>query len=235
MSQWKKYRKWKNVSVQKSMIGFKIFLDKEELLTPKSNAFLMTSEKLATQVAKEWESQEKFLRPSTMRLTTFVNSAIDKVKEDYSLIVEDLLSYGETDLLCYKAESPKDLVELQNLHWDPILKWSAKDLGIRLRCFSGIKYQSQALKEIEKIRKILEKFDHFTLTAFSELVTISGSMLLALALYFNEVDVERAWHKSVLDEVWQASKWGYDEESTRVRKNKLDDFKFAFEFLSLLK
>ena len=235
MTHWKNARKWKKVWLNNSPEGFEIFLDDNRLLTPKNEIVVLKTKKLALKVLKEWEKQEKFVEPSTMPVTRLVNSAIDTVKVDHQLIVEHLLSYGETDLICYRARNPAELVELQNANWNPVLEWARKDLKIGLKCVYGLCYETQCLQAIKTIRERINEFDCFTLVAFSELVTISGSMLLGLATYYNFLEHEEAWQKSVLDEVWQGSKWGYDEESKLAREKKLKDFKFAYEFLTLLK
>ena len=235
MTQWKKVRKWEKVSLRHSLDGFEILLDDTRLLTPKKETVVLTTRKLALSVAQEWERQEKFVDPATMPITRFVNSAIDKGKVERPLVIDNLLDYAETDLICYRVKSPDDLVELQNVQWNPVLHWARKELGISLKCVYGILHEKQLSGEIEKIRTKINRFDHFTLTAFSEFVTISGSILLALAVYFHYLRVEEAWKKSVLDEVWQCSKWGQTGESIRIRENKLKDFKFAYEFLTLLK
>ncbi len=234
MNHWKNARNWRKVSIRNSRKGFEILLDDKRLLTPKNEAIILKSEKLALKVSREWEQQEKFVKPSTMPITRLVNSAIDQVKVNHQSVVDDLIAYGETDLICYRVTEPADLVQLQEENWDPVLHWARKDLGIDLKCVYGLRYVPQSIEALKEIQIQLNEPDCFALTGISELVNISGSLLLALAVYHNFLKPDEAWRKSVLDEVWHCSKWGHDEESRNARQRKLEDFKFAYQFLSLL-
>ena len=234
MTKWIKRRTWKNTSVKKVGSSFEIALDHRFITTPKKNKLCLPTRKLAIKIAEEWEQQVDSIDSSQMPFTRLVNSAIDKVKQNYDSVVLDLLNYGDTDLLCYRSESPKDLISRQNTCWDPILLWAKNELSIDLKTTYGVTYNAQESVQISRISKEISSYDCFTLTGFYDLVTISGSMLVALSLCNGQITPDHAVDISFLDEDWQREKWGQDEESTFNRANKSKDFKTAYEFLTLL-
>ncbi|MDG2474263.1 MAG: ATP12 family protein [Paracoccaceae bacterium] len=234
MTGWVTRRTWAKTSVESHGSSFVILLDDNYLRTPKQNKVLLPTQKLADKVAQEWQEQKDSVIPSTMPYSRLVNSAIDKVTENFDAIVLDLLSYGDTDLVCYRAESPKDLVLLQQRHWDPILFWAKIELGISLKTTQGITYQSQDPVQRQKLFRQINSYDTFSLTGFYELVTISGSLLIAFAVHRNHISPESGLDLSFLDEDWQRKRWGEDEESIKNKANKLSEFQTAFNFLNLL-
>ena len=235
MTNWSRRRAWESVTIQNSGSSFVIFLDKKLLLSPKGNEILLPTKKLANRICEEWHQQKKIVEPLKMPFTRLVNSAIDKVAENFESIIKDLVSYGDTDLVCYRTNSPQDLVLRQKKYWDPILDWSKTELKINLKTVRGIRYQAQDKEELEKISQEIITLDPLSLTAFYELVTISGSILIALAVIHKHITAEEGLDISFLDEDWQREKWGQDEESIKNKANKLDEFLTAFQFLELLK
>jgi chaperone required for assembly of F1-ATPase len=234
MTGWSKKRTWEIAYANKTDSGFEIFLDEKKVSTPKNHILLLPTEKLALEIVREWDEQLDNVEYSKMPFNRLANSSIDKVKTNFDSIVLDLAGYGDTDVVCYRAETPAELVLRQQKHWDPVLKWAKTELGISLRPIVGIKYHPQDPGALKKIFDKINSFDHFSLTALYDLITISGSVLLALATSNEHMRPEIAWEKSVLDENWQREKWGNDDESILDRTNKLADFKMAYEFLKLL-
>lgn len=234
MNKWTKRRTWKKTFVKETGSSFEIFLDDKALITPEKNKLLLPTRRLAVKIREEWEQQVDLINLSQMPNTRLVNSAIDKVKINFDEVVSDLLNYGDTDLLCYRTQAPESLVARQNKFWDPILLWAKNELSIDLKTTCGITYKAQDPSQIVRIAEEINSYDSFELTGFYDLVTISGSILVALSLYHEKLLPNQALDISFLDEDWQREKWGYDKESTLNRSNKLKDLKIAYEFLKLL-
>ena len=234
MSIWEKKRTWINTSIELIGPSFAILLDDNYLYTPKKAKVLLPTQKLAQKVADEWKLQKKIINPSKMPYSRLVNSAIDKVNENFDSIVSDLVDYGDTDLVCYRSISPEDLVILQNKHWDPILVWAKNELEVDLKVNSGVNYKAQDPIQLQKLSKEISSFNPFSLTGLYDLVTISGSLLVALAVYYKHITPTEGFDISFLDEDWQRKKWGQDEESNKNRFNKFKEFQLAFRFLELL-
>lgn len=234
MSIWKKKRTWANTSIELIGSSFAILLDDKYLHTPNKTKILLPTKKLAQKVAEEWRLQTETINPLMMPYSRLVNSAIDKVNENVDSVVSDLVGYGDTDLVCYRSVSPEDLVRLQNKHWNPILVWAKNELNIDLKVISGINYEAQDPVQIKKLSEEINSYNAFLLTGLYDLVTISGSLLVALAVYYKYISPTAGFDISFLDEDWQRKKWGQDEESIKSRSNKFKEFQLAFRFLEFL-
>ena len=75
----------------------------------------------------------------------------------------------------------------------------------------------------------MNKMSIFQLASFHELVKITGSFILSLAAVEKIMSPERIWEAAVLDENWQSSLWGEDDEQKiNLNLKKIAFFK-AFE------
>ena len=64
---------------------------------------------------------------------------------------------------------------------------------------------------------------------------LSGSALLALAVALRRLSPEEAWEAAHVDEDWQISQWGEDDEAKERRENRRRDFAAAARMLELLR
>ena len=148
-------------------------------------------------------------------------------------VADHLLTYGETDLLCYRAEDPRELAERQAEAWDPWLDWAADALGARLRPTAGILPIDQDTGALSNLRDAIGKFDAFELTAFHDLVTLTGSLILGFAAERGAAPVNEIWQLARLDEEWQIAMWGSDDEAEEAAQRRLNDLTEAMNFLAL--
>ena len=65
-------------------------------------------------------------------------------------------------------------------------------------------------------------------------MTISGSLVVALALAEGAILVDAAWQAATVDEKWQTDQWGEDDEAARTLAARQRDFEAGCRFLSLL-
>jgi chaperone required for assembly of F1-ATPase len=170
-----------------------------------------------------------------MPLTGLANAAIDRVSPDPDAFAAGLAQYGESDLLCYRAEGPSALVARQSASWDPILAWARRRFDINFEVVTGIIHRPQPANTIAQLAQAVAARDAFELAALSPLVTISGSLVIALALAEEAIDLETAWAAATLDEAWQAERWGEDEEATARLEARRSEFEAAERFLRLLR
>lgn len=233
MSDWKPKRFWKTVAVVENDGEWAIQLDGREVKTPAKAPLRLKSKRLAHAVAEEWEAQVEKVDPNTMPVTRSANSAIDKLSVQRKEVVELLAAYGETDLLCYRAASPQELVERQASEWGPIIDWAQQSYGIRLAVGVGVMHVPQPKETIATLSKTMDQMDDFALAAFHDLVCISGSLLLALAVAHRRISAEQAWNASRVDESWQEEQWGVDEAAADLAMRKNTDFLKAAEIYFL--
>lgn len=205
------------VTVVPEQQGYAVALDGRTIKTPGKVSLLMPSEALAIAVADEWRAQGEEVDPDTMPLTQLVNTAIDRVGTRVDEVIEELVAYAHTDLVCYRATDQDELVIKQNEVWQPYLDWLKLTLGVGLQVTSGIMPLTQDNDVTDALREELRQFDVFTLTAFHAFVAGFGSIVIALALVRGFKDFENCWEASHLDEAHQESLWGLDAEIEEKR------------------
>jgi chaperone required for assembly of F1-ATPase len=211
-----------------------IRLDGKPVRTPARRPLLLPTESLAEAVAAEWNAQGGTIDPRSMPLTGLANAAIDRVAPDKDVFARGLAAFGESDLLCYRAEAPPRLVERQAALWDPILAWARRRYDVDFEVASGIVHKPQPQATVDRLAHAVLARAPFELAALAPLVTISGSLVIALALAEGGTDLDAAWAAGALDEQWQAEQWGEDAEAARALAARRAEFEAAWRFLKLL-
>jgi chaperone required for assembly of F1-ATPase len=233
MSGWAAKRFWDRAEVVTAEQGFTVSLDGRALKTPAKTAFWVPTEGLAQAVAAEWQAQDVKIRPETMPFTRTANSALDKVLPQFGAVADMLGGYGGTDLLCYRAASPQELVARQAAAWDPLLDWSDAQFGARLVVTTGVMPVNQPPAAQLPLVQAVRAMTPFQLSAFHDLVAISGSLVLALAVARCHLAPDAAFDLSRIDEHWQADLWGADEEAAESEAFKRESFHHAARFFAL--
>jgi chaperone required for assembly of F1-ATPase len=214
--------------------GNRILLDDRPVQTPGRVPLALPSARLAGAIAEEWNAQGETIDPRAMRLTGLANAAIDRIAPDPLAFAQGLAAYGESDLLCYRAEGPAPLVARQAGLWDPILAWARARYDVAFEIVAGIVHRKQPPETVERLAAAVAARDPFALAGLSPLVTISGSLVVALALAEGAIGLDAAWAAATLDEQWQAENWGEDAEAEAALAARRADFAAAARFLSLL-
>ena len=233
MSEWKARRFWKDSSVESAEDGFTVHLDGRPVRTPAKRPLILPTEALAQEVAAEWQAQDEEINPLSMPFTRSANAAIDKVAVQKDEVAEMIAAYGDSDLLCYRADSPTELVERQSAAWDPYLDWAESDLSARLVPVAGVVHQPQNPAAVAALRAEVMAQDIYALTALHDLVSLSGSLVLGLAAQRGIAPPETLWTLSRLDEDWQIEQWGEDEEASELAARKQRAFLHAARLYQL--
>ncbi|MCA0997820.1 ATP12 family chaperone protein [Alloyangia pacifica] len=233
MSEWAPRRFYKDATVEEAEGGFTVHLDGRPLRTPGKAALVVPSRAIAEAMAEEWRAQDEKIDPSTMPFTRTANSAIDKVATQHADVADMLAEYGDSDLLCYRADSPEMLVQRQQAQWDPLLNWAERELGARLETRQGLMHAPQPEPALRVLRERTHALSPFELAAFHDLVALTGSLVLGFAATGKAHDAEEIWALSRLDESFQAELWGEDEEATEAAEIKRDAFLHAHRFFAL--
>lgn len=220
MSEWKARRFWKTSDVQAAGEGWEIVLDGRPVRTPGKHPLILPTEALARAIAGEWDAQADVIDPTSMPLTRAANSAIEKVAPQREGVVAMLAEYGGTDLLSYRADQPEDLIRLQAEGWDPLIDWAATELRTPLRITHGVIPVPQDAAVLLRLRDGVDALDDFGLTALHDLVTVPGSLILGLAVVHGRLTAEEAHVLSRIDEEYQISQWGQDEEAALAAANR---------------
>lgn len=213
--------------------GHGIALDGKSVRTPARREFLVPSPSLAALIAAEWNAQEKEIDPAAMPFTRMVNSALDGVAGAMPAVREEIAAYAGSDLVCYRAETPKELVDRQAELWDPILAFAREAYGARFVAAVGVIHVAQPDAALAAVtRRIEAETSPLALAALHVLVTITGSVLLALVLAEGRISADEAWRAAHVDEDWNVSQWGEDHEAAARRAHRRRDFDAAVAILA---
>ncbi|MBD3764730.1 MAG: ATPase [Rhodobacterales bacterium] len=231
---WAPRRFWTAAEAGPAEGGFAVHLDGRPVRTPAKRPLVVPSAALARAMADEWQAQDKLVRPETMPLTRAANSALDKVAPQRAAVIAELAGYGATDLLCYRAEAPAALAARQAAGWDPWLDWAVTDLGAGLRVTRGVVPVDQPAAALAALRAPLEAACDFSLAGLHDVVAISGSLVLALAVRAGRLTGDQAFALSRIDETFQIEQWGHDDEAEAAEAARRAGLLQAERFLSLL-
>lgn len=228
-------RFYDKVDVREQPEGYAVHLDGKPVRTPGKAMLLLPTEGAAKLVADEFSAQGENIDLVTMPVMRLANTAIDGVATDTQAVLEDILRFSSSDLLCYRADAPERLVERQSEAWDPVLDWARSQLGARFFLAEGVMHVEQPRETIAAIGVHLRQREQpMKLAALHVMTSITGSALLALAVEVGELDAEAAWLAAHVDEDWNAEQWGEDFEAAARRAARKRDFTAAADLLGAL-
>jgi chaperone required for assembly of F1-ATPase len=227
-------RFWKEVSTVAGRNGWAIRLDERAVQTPGKRPLVVPTEALAAGIAEEWRLIRDEIDPRAMPLTGLANAAIDRIAPDREAFASGLAKYGETDLACYRSEWPPELVNRQQSSWDKLLAWGRRRYDVDFATTSGLIHVPQPRATVDRLSQAVAELDAFHLAGLSQLVSIGGSLVAALAVLEKAIAPEAAWESVSIDERWQLEQWGGDREAATALENRRRDFLAGARFLDLL-
>lgn len=229
-------RFYTSVDIGEADGSFHLLLDQRPARTPGKNLLAMPSARAAALLAAEWEAQRTLIDPAVMHVTRIANSAIDHVSHARLAVIDEIVRYAGSDVICYRAGDPRALVARQTLVWDPIVDWAREDLGIRLNLAEGVMFVAQPAQSVERLRDIVLGFtDPLALSALHVITTIGGSLLLALAVERGRLSASEGYDASDLEADFTAEVWGEDAEAAERRRLRKIEFEAAAALLLALK
>ncbi|AIJ55157.1 hypothetical protein C086_00945 [Brucella abortus F6/05-3] len=227
-------RFYEKAEVAESEGGFAVHLDGRPVKTPARNLLLLPTRAAAQIVADEFAAQEKLIDPGKMPATRLVNTAIDGIAQDPQAVFEDILRFAGTDMLCYRADSPQELVSRQTENWDPLID-RMESLGARFALAEGVMHVEQPREAIAAFSVHMAGFkDPLALAALHTMTTLMGSAIIALAVAKGEISAEKGWAIAHIDEDWTIEHWGSDAEAIERRKNREIEMMVAARLLEAI-
>ena len=227
-------RFWTSAEAISTQGGYAIALDGRRVKTPAKADLILPTEELADAVAAEWNSVGETIDPRHMPLTGLSNAAIDRIAPDKEQFASGIARYGEGDLTCYRAEGPDALVQWQQEAWDALLEWARRRYDVDFAICTGVMHIDQPADTVRKLSHEVMALDAFRLAGLSQMVTIGGSLVAALAVHEEMMPAEAVWEAVSLDDRWQLEQWGDDAEARSALDARRQDFLAAARFLSLL-
>lgn len=179
------------------------------------------------------QTQER-LDLRTMPVTQMALTVLDVTSAKRGEIISNILRYGETELLCQRADEPAKLKEAQAAAWQPYLDWAKTAYGAELSVTTGIAPAPQAATSLAALRAVIDRMNDYELTGLSEAVGVSGSLVLGLALAAGHSSVEEIFKAAEFDRLWQVAEWGEDEEAAARLAAVRADLDFCRRWLSLI-
>jgi chaperone required for assembly of F1-ATPase len=208
-----------------------ILLDGRAVRTPGRLPLVLPTAALASLVAGEWRAVEDTIDPRAMPMTGLANAAIERVAAEPAVFAASLARYAEADLLCYRADAPDELIARQAAAWDPPLAWARTRYDVAFVVATGIVHRSQPPATIARIGEAVAALDPFALAALSPITTLTGSIVLALAVAEHAMTADAAWTAATVDEAWQAERWGEDAQAAALLAERRREFDAAVRFL----
>jgi chaperone required for assembly of F1-ATPase len=213
--------------------GHRILLDGKALRSP-AGAEMLLPAALAAAIAAEWDAQQDQIQPHSMPLMRLASTAIDRVALHREGVVDEIAGYAATDLVCYRAEHPPELVARQHAVWQPLVDWVRLRYDAPLLVTTGVLPRPQPPEALAALRGAVAALDPMRLTALHAAVTAAGSLVIGLALLEGRLAPAAAWDASQLDETFQIERWGEDQEAATRRTALRREMEDARRFLDLL-
>lgn len=228
-------RFYKQASVAEAEGGFAIHLDGRPVKTPAGRRLAVPFRALAEAMVAEWQEQGEEIRPRTMPMTQLASTTLDRVGPERATILDQLARFADTDLLCYRADYPPDLVRRQTGQWQPLLDWAAEIVGARLAVTSGVVAVAQPAEALAALVARLDSYDDWRLCTAQAACAAAGSLVLALAMVEGRISGQQTYELSQLDETFQIEQWGEDYEAADRRAALQRDILAAERLLQLLR
>jgi chaperone required for assembly of F1-ATPase len=206
-------RFYKNVSVVPGEGGFQVLLDGRGVKTPAGKSLALPTQSLADAIAGEWRTQGDVVEPTSMPLLRLANTAIDGIAANRDQTIAAILRFGENDLLCYRADAPPALVRRQSEGWDRWIAWADRALGAKLTVVDGLTHADQPAAAMAALGAAVARQDDFALAGLHVIASVTGSLVLGLAVAMGELSAADAFALSRIDEAHQAETWGTDAEA----------------------
>ena len=227
---------WKTVKLKKnSSNSYEILLDENVLKTPMKKKLTIQNSKIAEEIYKEWNQDKNILDTDAMIFYGIISTSIDKIYNNRKFYIDNILDFIDTDLVCYRAEKPNDLVQWQSKNWDPILSKVESYINSKIEVSKGIIPIKQDKEVHQKVSKILSEISDLEIAVLHRITNITGSIFLSLCVIKNDKIKKNAFELSYLDELWQAKNWGYEEEATKNRENIKNELNRIIYFLDCLR
>jgi chaperone required for assembly of F1-ATPase len=230
-------RFWQVAAMAAAQDGYRVLLDGRPVRLPGGAALVVPARGLAEAITAEWNAagtaRGGAMDWNDVPLTRLAGTAQERIAPNPQPVARRIAQYGETDLLCYRAEGPEALVQRQHELWSVWLDWVEGAYGAKLKVTTGVMPVAQDPEALAALGRAVADKTPAALAALGVAVPALGSLVLGLALAAFRLDAARAWTTASVDEDFQAGLWGRDEEGERRRCRVAEEVAMAERFLRL--
>jgi chaperone required for assembly of F1-ATPase len=215
--------------------GYIIRLDGRPMRLPSGETLLIDQRPLAEAIAAEWRLPPigGEVTPNLLPLTQLAATARFRIAPAPAETAASIAAYARSDLLCYRAEQPPDLVHRQHLAWQPWLDWAAQRYDAMLVVTRGISLVDQPYQALAALAGAVAGQDAHGLAGLGVMVPIMGSLVLGLAVAEGMLAPDEAFQLSVLDELYQEERWGRDDDAAAQRDRAAQEVRMAARYVRL--
>ncbi|KXV71962.1 ATP synthase F1 [Acetobacter cerevisiae] len=219
--------------------GFAVQLDGRPVRLPEKTMLSVSSRALADALAAEWQAAGLTVgghfRPEDLPLTRIAGSMLERIPGARAGVIDSLLAYAGSDLLCYREAGNSRLARRQCELWSPWLDWCQDTFGMELRTTEGVMPITQPDATMKTLRALLESLSDAELAVLGVVVPALGSLYLGLVLVKGQGTPEELVACATLDEREQMAIWGEDTDVTDRIAMRQRDVTDATHFLELLR
>jgi chaperone required for assembly of F1-ATPase len=228
-------RFYTSVDVRPAAGGYGVRLDGKPLRTPAKAPLVVPTRALAEAIAVEWRAQSDHVKLDALPLTRIASTALDLIPGRRPAIIAEVARYAGTDLVCYRADDPPELIERQQAAWQPLLDWASLRYDAPLLVRAGVAPVAQPPRSLAAYAAAVAAYALFELAALHLATATLGSLVLALALIEGRLDAESAFAAAELDQSFEIERWGEDAEAMRRRAAVKEDVALAARLMGLLR
>jgi chaperone required for assembly of F1-ATPase len=193
---------------------YHILLDSKKCKSMYLDELKIPNKKLALLLAEEWAQQKDFVNLHAMQLNFFASSGI-RISKEESLrndVIKTLSDYIESDQLVFIEDKIAEYIteqEAENVHEliEKIIFYMYDNFGIELRrdtSFGNIGTHNSSNKENrEKFQTILKEFDPWVLAILEQLIGLTKSPSISIALLTGVINPRQAYLLSHAEEYFQ--------------------------------
>lgn len=224
-------RFYKQVTTTELEGGWRVLLDNRPIKSVGGRPQLLPTRALAELLAAEWAGQGEDIAAASFILRDMADYAIDVVGTDRDVAIRQLLPYGETDTLCYRAEPHDPLRREQDRLWEPLLTAAERRFDVRFERISGVIHRPQPASTLLGLETVLAEQDDFALAGLRNLAGLAASLVIGLTALEDGADIDALWDAAHLEENWQAEHWGQDAEAATLHARRRETFMAAARFV----
>ncbi len=214
---------------------FRVLRNERALMTPKGESYDLPTQGLAEAIVAEWRVQEDKIDTSTMPLTQLAATTLDILAKKREKIIDDLLSFTRSELLCHRTEGEGSLSQRQQEVWQPVLDWCSARYGAFFCLTCGVMPTEKREETDQALRCALEAYDNFWLTGVRHGAETAGSLVLGLALAEKHLTADQVFEASELDILHQTKAWGEDPVTQGRQKGIRFDLEVCEKWFFLLR
>ena len=189
---------------------------------------------MAEAVQAEWQAVEDEIQPEDMPLYSMAVTVTDRVTPQRKALVDELAGYIHDDVLRYRSGDDMDLASQQTEIWDPWLNWAEQACGLRLLTTAGLMPVSADDATEHIVRNRLQPLADAQFGCLYRVATLSGSVVLGLAFQGRHLGADEVFETAFLDELYQNSLWGTDEEAADRQVAIRSELKNVERFMDML-